>query len=662
MSRTVQKVVGITAIVAGVVTGNLQLVLIGASITASAYATPKVPGRQAAATSVQLGEQPRQALFGEGLVGGSLADAFNYGGKYGTDWEVLVLELVDHRVDVLTGFYVGDKFVAFTGNGEVPGYAGKLVVRFYAGTADQAADPVLVAKGGWGTTDRLAGVAYVVVEYKADAADEKHPVFPSGRPQFAWLLRGKRCYDPRKDATVAGGAGAHRWADPATWEWTDNLAVCRYNWARGVYACDRVGDPSQLLVGRGLSAIEAPPERVAAAAALCDEQVALRTGGSEARYRVSALISADEKFQDTEDKWAAACGGVLIQPEGSIEVEPGHAKAPVAFITDADLVIGEAVTFSSFRSEADEEWCNTVIARYVEPTQKWAQHAAPIRRVAADLVADKGSRERTPDLDYVRSGPQAQRIGEIVRRLGRLWRRATITLGPRFSELEEGDWIVWTSARYLKGGSVTFRIEGYETKAEWRMRLTLREIAASVFAWSAADELAEGAVAVQQAKPDDAAFASGPARGAYEIKGADTASPIATSDTTITVQAFRGTLDDARIIDFPGVEIGGLQNASSYRLFYALEDVVQPFVGADNQAFTGVDGQAFGGAIMAGSYAALPMPALEALANPAFVSVRIATTALNAAGDYTPAPLPAAGDGGSGYGGGGRYQQSVAQQ
>ncbi|WP_230630709.1 phage tail protein [Sphingomonas sp. Leaf37] len=509
MSKTVKLIAGVALVVAGAVTGNLQLVLVGASLTSGALAQPKGSRREAAATSLQLGEAPRQGILGRVMTAGSLLDGFNYGGKYNTDWEVLAITLADHRCAALAGFYNGDVYVPFAANGFVAGYNNKLRVTWYAGTADQVADPTLIAHGGWSAADRLAGICYVVVEYKADAENEKNPTWPGGRPSFTWVVDGLLCYDPRKDSTVAGGSGPHRWADPSTREFSDNLAVCRYNWVRGIYACDRIDEPAQLLIGRGLSAIEAPPERVAAAANLCAEAVALATGGSEPRYRVSALVGADEEFGSVEEKFAAACAGVLIQPEGSIEVEPGHAKAPIAFFTDLDLVVGKPVTFSDFRSEADQLWCNTVVPRYNEPAQKWADHAAPVRRVVADLIADGSPRERPLPLEFVSSGTQAQRCGEIERRLGRLLRTATVTLGPRFSEIEEGDWVCWTSARRTGGRSVWFRVEGYQTDASWQMTLTLREVAASVFAWTAADEIAEGAVATQQMAPDPAAYVPG---------------------------------------------------------------------------------------------------------------------------------------------------------
>lgn len=520
MSKAVGKVLAVAAIVVGVVaaipTAGASLGLsaaalsaISAGIAIASFANAALmkqggdnQARQAAVTTLQIGEVARQAVFGLGAVAGSLVDAFNYGGKYGTDWEVMVVAIADHLCDSLVGFYVNDAYVAFGGDGAVAGYNGQLQVFWRPGSADQVPPATLTSYGGWAGTDRLRGVAYVVFAYKADASDAKSPVWTGGRPSFLSVVRGLKLYDPRRDSTVPGGFGAHRWSDPSTREWSDNAELCRYNYDRGIYACDRVDQPSQLLIGRGLSAIEAPPERIFAAANLCDEDVPLKTGGSEKRYRVGGVIAASDKFGDVAEDFAAAMGGIVIQPEGSVAVEPGHAKAPVAYITDDDLVAGTKVTFSEMRTEADEEWCNTVIPRYVEPTQKWTDHGAPIRRNSADVLADGGPREAPLNLKLVTSGTQAQRIGEIRRRMGRLQRSAGITLGPRFAELESGDWIVWTSARRTKGLPVQFRIESDALSREWRNSLSLREINASVFAWSTNDQIADGATAEAQGPPD----------------------------------------------------------------------------------------------------------------------------------------------------------------
>lgn len=475
--------------------------------------------RQASVATIDIGENPRELLLGEVATGGSLADAFNYGGEYGTDWEVQIITVADHRCAGLTGFYVGDVYVPFSGDGPVAGYNGQLEVYWLEGTEAQNMPSVVTTYGGWDSASNLAGCACVVAAYKADKSDAKNPIWTSGRPSFLWVVRGKLCYMPRKDSSV-GGSGPHRWNDPSTWEWTDNLIDCRYNWVRGVYACDRVNQPGMLLVGRGLSAIEAPPDRQFSYANTCDELVALKNGGSERRYRCNLVVKASDDYIDTEEMFAAACAGIIVQRQGGVEIEPGSARSVVAEITDADLIVGEQVTFNRFKPDTDR--INTVIPRYIEPAQRWSDHAAPLRRVLADLAQDGGPREDTLTLSAVTSGTQAQRCGEIKRRQARLERTANFTLGPRFAHLEEGDWIAWTSTRHLRGQRVVFRITSYNLAASWRNTISIEEIVASCFDWNAAvNELIPGAVAEQQNAPG----ISAPSPSEWSLNGETIESP-----------------------------------------------------------------------------------------------------------------------------------------
>jgi hypothetical protein len=132
-----------------------------------------------------------------------------------------------------------------------------------------------------------------------------------------------------------------------------------------------------------------------------------------------------------------------------------------------------------FLSESDAEWVNTVVARYVEPSQKWNDHAAPVLRDTDDIVDDGKPREASITLRLVRYQAQALRVGEINRRLGRIWGRASVKLGPRFCEIEEGDWVSWTSARH--GFTKTFRVDAYGIDQKWQISLTLREISVGVY-------------------------------------------------------------------------------------------------------------------------------------------------------------------------------------
>ncbi|WP_370189234.1 phage tail protein [Qipengyuania sp.] len=523
MSKVVKAVAGIAIAAVGFATGNPFLVLQGLSLTASSIFSPKAANqeeRQASETTLQMGEVPRQAGLGTFATAGSLLDAFNYGGKYGTDWEVQQIALVDHECEELVGFYVNDEYVAFGGDGDVAGYNSQLKVHFLPGTATQAWPSHVTANGpGWDDPDNnCKGVACVAVAYKADDPEVQNPVWSGGRPRFIFVLKGKKLYDPAKDSTVTGGSGTHRWADPSTWEWSDNANVCRYNFQRGIFALDQVDQPEQLLIGRGLSEIEAPPERSIAHSATCDELV-----DGEKRYTFNGLIGADEEFLTVEGYFAAAMAGIIRQPEGSIEVEPGQAKAVVAEITDLDILNLAEVQYEAFRGEGDREWINSVIPRYVEPDQKWKMHTASIRRDYADIIADGGQRVETLELKQVTVEGQAERCAEITRKLGRLQGKGGLSLGPRFCELEEGDWIGWTSARHFGGARKVFRIESYQRDGKWHIRIDLREIAASVYAFDpASDSNPNTATATQQAAPP---AIDAPGAAAWSLLGGQVSGP-----------------------------------------------------------------------------------------------------------------------------------------
>ena len=257
---------GTAAAVATVALDILFTIAVSALINA-VVGTPK-SNRQAAIVTLAIGEQPRTAIFGEAAVGGTLCDAFNWGGDYGTDWECAIIAIADHYCEGLVSFYVNDQLIPYplggfsggtvpdqtvTGTQVISGstvtttgtvkYNGQLQVWFLNGSASQTL-PGVVTNGGWSTTGNFDGIAVAVVAYKADDPNSSNPVWSGGRPTFSWVVKGKRCYDPRYDSTVAGGSGSQRWTDPTTWIWSSNPIVCRYNWARGIFANDAVTDPT----------------------------------------------------------------------------------------------------------------------------------------------------------------------------------------------------------------------------------------------------------------------------------------------------------------------------------------------------------------------------------------------------------------------------------
>lgn len=75
-------------------------------------------------------------------------------------------------------------------------YANKLQIRKHLGAPDQLADTVAIANiPGWGTDDRLQGIAYLYCKLIKD-----NDVFPTGVPNITAVVEGPTLYDPRVSA------------------------------------------------------------------------------------------------------------------------------------------------------------------------------------------------------------------------------------------------------------------------------------------------------------------------------------------------------------------------------------------------------------------------------------------------------------------------------
>ena len=466
-------IIGTAKAVVGIMTGNWGMIASGVAQVAGMGKKAQGQARQASVLQLTLGETPREAVLGQTCTGGSLVDVFNFGGQYKTDKVTRCVALADHAIDGIVGFYIDETYYPWVGDGLQAAFSNKLSFHFRNASPTGHAPPQHVMEnGGWVATDRMVGITHIWIDWYVD---EK--VWPQGHPAIRFVLRGLRAYDPRFDPQFGyTGPNPQTWEDRSSHRFTRNAKVLRYAYTRGIYAEGHHGDPNYLLIGRGLSAEEAPPAAVIADANLCDEVV-----DGVPRYTVGGVISAAQPFIDVDGMFAAAMAGVIVQREGTVDVEAGQAKAAVVTITDDDLVVGEPVSFSRFLPDNDGGRINTVMGRYIEPALGFKDHSAPVRRSLEDIQADGGPREQTVSLPLVDEVKQADRIIEIQRLLGRLERRASIVLPPKFAGLEEGDWIAWQSQRRHGGATVRYRIETYRQPETWRMYLTLREIASSVF-------------------------------------------------------------------------------------------------------------------------------------------------------------------------------------
>lgn len=485
--------VGVILVEAGAGLLAASLISVGLSLAVTLIQKNKrkdaTAQRQANTMSMQLGEGPRTAAFGKCATGGRVLYGFNAGEDNKEEW--LLIKFCDHPIDLLFAFWISDEVFEFEGAGAqsqftIDGVDHLVIYPLYGDTGQVVPADVLAAvpAGEWTSADKMTGCSGAWVKYVFN-----DDVWTSGRPQFKWHLDGHKCYDPRFDSTQPGGSGTQRWNDPSTHVHSRNMAVMALNYRLGVY------NNGQLMVGRGLTPEQALGDRVAefmAYANICDEAVDTLDGPG-ARYEGGIVVNSDEAYIEVMGIFAECCAGEIVPSSGGLSIVPGHAQTPVASFTDLDLVPGDPVEFQAFLGESER--CNTVIPRFVDEYQGWVVASAPMRRDFADVVADGRPYETQLELSAIIVDPIAQRIGEIARRRARLERNASISLRPRFCNVEAGDWVTWTSARYMAGATATFLVMTEIDDVSGKKRLTLREISADCYAWDyLVDEIPSGSV------------------------------------------------------------------------------------------------------------------------------------------------------------------------
>ena len=482
---------GAGALLAGAGVLGRAIIGIGLNIglNALANAFKKKPSTAASGAQVPLqsGDSvPRSCNFGKVATSGDLKYWNTYGGSnkslqlafvLGEGWnQSLEGVIIEGILGALTAAsIVGHEVAAFTANNTADNIAAGLVdygtsisVRFYDGRPGQLANQSFIDNanpaGRWTSDDKFTGMCWVAVEMDYDDS-----IFQGSVPSFTWIMKGLRLYDWRKDST-SGGTGAHRWDDTSTWEWSENAAVARYNYQRGIFI------NGQRVCGQGVAIYDLIHDLYTAAANVCDEAVALMVG-SEKRYRISLIATDDVQFTDVLEEFDQSMAGFKVERQGAFAPLVGAAQTSIDTITDDDLVIDEPKTWTGKRSRKD--LFNAVFGQFLDPSVNWQMNSYP-PIIDLDLEGEDGERLVRDGADFpaVPSVTQALRIGTI--RLNQIRKQATasITLGFNKVWWEAGDWITWNSAKY---GNRKYMIMSRAITGNRRVTLDLAETATDVY-------------------------------------------------------------------------------------------------------------------------------------------------------------------------------------
>jgi hypothetical protein len=297
-------------------------------------------------------------------------------------------------------------------------FANAMWVRRYAGTASQTVDWILNNRypSVFTSNFRGRGVAYVASSF--DWGDGK--MF-QGPPIMTFVVKGKKCYDPRLDSSPG--------ADPTNASyiaWTDNPALC---WADYLMAD----------FGGAVSASQIDWASVVTAADICDETVPIPSGSSQKRYTFNGriILPVEPDWRENAKLFVDAMLGRMVRRDGKWFVYAGAWEDASYTIEKTDWLSIERIRTVAPRDGG--RW-NTVRCWYVDASRNWQRVECFPRRNSTYRSAD-GAEEITLEMEQPACDNEyeAQRKAEFMLRQSRNQIAVTGRLPPRFRKMATGE-------------------------------------------------------------------------------------------------------------------------------------------------------------------------------------------------------------------------------
>lgn len=441
---------GIATLFGGGIIGSLisGALAFGASLAFSYLKRPKKRSYTAVQGETQYGgDIDVQALYGHGKTKGQRTyyAKWGQGNKFNCEVFVLANGWCDGLFDYC--FVYGERRALIQiGNigGEaahyrVDGFSDKISIRFYDGRPGQPVDAKLVADTAalgntWKSTSVNAGQCYVIVERLYDSA-----LFEKGKPDFEFVMRGLREYDPRKDSTVAGGSGPQRINNPSTWVFTRNPAVHRLNYQLGLRALNS----GRTLIGEGKSLGQLDLATYFVAMNVCDT---IKAG--KPTYECGLWVTGADDHTEILKEFEDAMAGYGLNRRGLSGVIAGAPQIPVLEITKDDLDTGRSSEYQ-FKKSAFERY-NHISGQFLSIEDNWNPQSLKPVYSNADVAADGRNRQTSNDFLQVTDPDIAQYLLTIRYRQNRMGGTATVPVSLRVGlKVQEGEWIVWNGRTWM---------------------------------------------------------------------------------------------------------------------------------------------------------------------------------------------------------------------
>lgn len=404
-------------------------------------------------------DAPWQIVYGQIRTGGVISFIRTKRGS--KDRMHLVVTVAAHQINSIEKVYLDQKEVVFSGSWstqlfdtqteEYIAAANKVFLEVNDGNPSNAAIASLVTNcpSFWTANHKQKNRAhaYLIVVYDAN-------LWPNDLPDITFLMKGKKCYDPRTGLTT----------------WTQNPALI---------IADYLTDTTY---GRKVSWSQIDEDELIASANICDENVSLKGGGTEKRYTCNGVFHADMSHKDIIEDMASSMAGFVICTGGKWRIIAGQYKAPSLTITEDDL--RGSVELTTLVDKKD--LFNGIRGTFVDPGNSYEVTDYPALKVASYVTQD-GDIQLWGDLELpcTISRSTAQRLAKIELERSRRQIHFVGDIGIKAFTVQIGDTVALLLPRY-GFNSKTFEVLDYDflySNSQLVTHLELREIDENVFAW-----------------------------------------------------------------------------------------------------------------------------------------------------------------------------------
>ena len=328
-----------------------------------------------------------------------------------------------------------------------------LRINKHLGGSNQPADADLVAEDNeWTTAHQAKNIAYIYIRAEFDTS-----VFPQGLPTFSAIVQGRKINDPRNTNQA---------------EFTSNAALCLMDYLESDF-------------GLGVDGTEINRTIFAAAANVCDENVALSAGGTEKRYTVNGSFVTSLPPDDVITDLTASMAGTIFYSQGQWGVKAGDFTSSVLTLTEDDLRSNLQVNTRHSRRDN----FNSVTGMFAGPETDHQPTDFP--QLVSDTFETIDGGERVVQdipLPFTNTSSMAQRIAKIALFKNREQLTISGTFGLRALQLQIGDVVSVTNTR-LGFSAKTFEVAdwsfGISQDKALEVSMTLREISSAVYDWNA---------------------------------------------------------------------------------------------------------------------------------------------------------------------------------